>query len=66
MGKESGVRFPLTLFNFNLENIMHKRMKKAGGGYGKGNGMMQRKPKGMGGRSMYGHGGEAMKKATPC
>ena len=40
-------------------------MKKAGGGYGM-NGMMKRKPKGMGGRSMYGHGGEAMKKAKPC
>lgn len=64
MGKESCVRFPLTPFNFNLENIMHKRMKKAGG-YGV-NGMMKRKPKGTGGRSMYGHGGEAMKKATPC
>ena len=38
---------------------MHKRMKKAGG-YGV-NGMMKRKPKGTGGRSMYGHGGEAMK-----
>ena len=45
---------------------MHKRMKKYGGGYGKDNNMMKRKPKGMGGRSMYGHGGEAMKKATPC
>jgi len=44
----------------------HKRMKKAGGGYGKGNGMMQRKPKGMGGRTMYKKGGEVMPKAKPC
>ena len=41
-----------------------KRKKKMGGGY---NDSMKRTPRGHGsGRMMYGHGGEAMKKATPC
>jgi hypothetical protein len=41
--------------------MYEKRMKKMDGGYG-----TKRKKKGMGGRTMYNKGGEAMPKAKPC